>query len=95
MERRIKFRLLLTQLKETVITMSWRKEKEKYIKCTSSNLPEVGSGLFYKIAHTIRDKHLAPCKLMEVNGEKITVSIPPDTKGIMEDSIKNFFMLKQ
>lgn len=75
--------------------MSWRKEKEKYEKCNSSNIPNIGGRLFYKFAHTIRDKHLAPCKLMEVNGDKITVSIPPNTKGIMEAPIKDFFMLKQ
>lgn len=74
-------------------TNNWREEKLKYTKCSVLNIPVVSTRLFYKFAHTIRDKHLAPCKLIEVNGGKLTVQFGEDERATMEDKIQNFFTL--
>lgn len=72
---------------------NWRDEKLKYTKCSVLNIPVVSTRLFYKFAHTIRDKHLAPCKLIGVNGNSLIVQFGEDKRQTMEDNIQNFFIL--
>jgi len=72
---------------------NWKEEKLKYTKCSVLNIPIVSTRLFYKFAHTIRDKHLAPCKLLEVYGNKFKVQFGDDERMTMEDKIGNFFIL--
>lgn len=72
---------------------NWKEEKLKYTRCTSMNIPVVSSRLFYKIAHTVRDRHLAPCILKEIKGDNALVEIPEDSGLTMEAPIKDFFFL--
>lgn len=72
---------------------NWKEEKLKYTKCSVLTIPDVSTRLFYKIAHTIRDKHLAPCKLIKVIGDKLLVQFGNDERMTMEDKIGNFFAL--
>lgn len=70
---------------------TWKDEKKKYIRLSMSNIPDIGSSLYYKFAHTIRDKHLAICELIEVKEDKLVVDI---NGGLMEANIKDFFIKK-
>jgi hypothetical protein len=74
---------------------NWRLEKLKYTRCTALNIHNVSTRLFYKFAHTIRDKHLAPCQLLKINGDKILVHMAYDEKATMEDKVGNFFYLNE
>lgn len=69
----------------------WKLEKFKYTKCTALNIADVSTRLFYKFGHTIRDKYMAECKLVEVNGDKATVYFGNDPKATMTDKISKFF----
>ena len=76
-----------------MIQSNWKDEKLKYTRCMALNIPVVSSRLFYKFAHTIRDKHLVPCTLQEIRADKILVTIPEGSKGTMEAPMKDFFFL--
>jgi len=75
---------------------NWKEEKLKYTRCSALNIPAVSTRLFYKIAHTIRDRHLAPCTLKEVHENGFTVYFgdnPEHTMGICPYG--DFFLLNE
>ena len=74
---------------------NWKLEKLKYTRCTALNIHNVKTSLFYKFAHTIRDKHLAPCYLLEIKKGKILVQIGKDKRATLEDKFGNFFFLNE
>jgi hypothetical protein len=75
---------------------NWKDEKLKYTRCSALNTPAVNTRLFYKIAHTIRDRHLAPCTLKEVDGDEFIVQILEGCEqGTMKAPIKDFFLLNE
>lgn len=65
---------------------NWKNEKLQYTRCSELNVPAVGADIFYKWAHTIRNKHLAPCTSKEVHKNGLTVFLgdsPEQTMGIV------------
>lgn len=72
---------------------SWKSEKLKYSKCIGKIKPQIKDTIFYKFAHTIRDKHLAKCTVKEVKDNSFVVYFGKDERFDMEAVKSHFFIL--
>ena len=72
---------------------NWENEKLKYKQCSALNMPNVSTRLFYKFGHTIRDRNLAECHLIEMKNDKLKVYFGKSKKSTMTAKLTHFFTL--